>query len=193
MRHIRKSLYLSALVFNRPIKHYLTSILLALFIFGPSSTATAGAEADTSINKSKKIVFLGTKFQNDHKSQEPTSDSERSRIKAVEEIFKKELENTGNFTFVPLTDEIKSKILTGQAIGECGGCEFDYGNSLNADISAWILIQKVSNLILNINLYMVDIHSRKIILTQSVDIRGNTDLSWTKGMKYLIQHHVIPK
>jgi hypothetical protein len=76
-------------------------------------------------------------------------------------------------------------------MGECGGCEISYGKALGSDISAWIVVQKVSNLILNINLYMVDINSQKILLVQSVDIRGNTDESWTRGLNYLLTHHVL--
>ena len=42
-----------------------------------------------------------------------------------------------------------------------------------------------------LNLYMVDINSQKILLVQSVDIRGNTDESWTRGLNYLLSHHVL--
>ena len=46
--------------------------------------------------------------------------------------------------------------------------------------------QKVSNLILNINVYMEDAESGKIKFARSVDIRGN-DESWRRGLDYLLQ------
>ena len=52
------------------------------------------------------------------------------------------------------SDAVQSKIASGQAIGECGGCEADFGRALGADIVAWIRVQKVSNLILNMSVYM---------------------------------------
>ena len=149
------------------------------------------SEATNNSLNQKKIILLGIKFQNDHESQEPTSEAENNRIKSLAEIFKTELELSGKYNFIPINQNLQSKIKNGTTIGECGGCEFDYGKEAGADISAWFLVQKVSNLILNINLYIVDVRDRKILLTQSVDIRGNTDDSWKRGMKYLIKNHVL--
>jgi hypothetical protein len=83
------------------------------------------------------------------------------------------------------------KIAADPSIGECGGCEIDYGRKLGSDLSAWVVVQKVSNLILNINLYIADVKTQKLMLVQSVDIRGNTDQSWARGMNYLIKRHVL--
>lgn len=167
------------------------AVILLVLLVVSLSIGQAIAMAETPDHAPRKILFLGTKFQNDHESQEPTSDAERGRIRAIENIFKSQLESTGAFRFVPASTEIQSKISEGQSIGDCGGCEIDYGAKSGADISAWVVVQKVSNLILNINLYMVDVSERKILLAQSVDIRGNTDLSWTRGMTYLVKNHVV--
>jgi hypothetical protein len=79
----------------------------------------------------------------------------------------------------------------GQAIGECGGCELDYGRKLGADIVAWIRVQKVSNLILNMNVYMADVATGKMLLVRSVDLRGNTDESWSRSLRYLVENSVL--
>lgn len=68
----------------------------------------------------------------------------------------------------------------GPEISNCGGCEFDYRKQLGGDIAAWIVVQKVSDLILNINVYMADVAAKKLIFIHSVDIRGNSDESWTR-------------
>jgi hypothetical protein len=39
----------------------------------------------------------------------------------------------------------------------------------------------VSNLILNMNVYMADVRSGRVLLTKSVDLRGNTDDSWSRS------------
>jgi hypothetical protein len=39
------------------------------------------------------------------------------------------------------------------------------------------VVQKVSDLILNLNVYMTDVAARKLAFVHSVDIRGNTDES----------------
>ncbi len=166
-------------------------IVFLLLPIGSLLNGHADAAAGSPDSQPRKILFLGTKFQNDHEGQEPTSEAERGRIHAIEDILKSQLEATGSFRFIPDSSEIKSKISGGQTIGDCGGCEIDFGMRSGADISAWMTVQKVSNLILNINLYMIDVRQRKIILAQSVDIRGNTDLSWTRGMNYLVKNHIL--
>ena len=50
--------------------------------------------------------------------------------------------------------------------------------------------QKVSNLILNINVYMEDAESGKMKFARSVDI-GNTDESWRRGLDYLLRNYLL--
>ena len=47
-------------------------------------------------------------------------------------------------------------------------------------------VQKVSNLILNLNLRVEDVASGRMLFQRSVDIRGNTDLSWRRGATALV-------
>ncbi|MEH6774490.1 MAG: DUF2380 domain-containing protein, partial [Cereibacter changlensis] len=51
--------------------------------------------------------------------------------------------------------------------------------------------QKVSNLILSMNLYIKDTATGKQLRGQAVDIRGNTDDSWTRGMRYILTRNVF--
>jgi hypothetical protein len=47
-------------------------------------------------------------------------------------------------------------------------------------------VQKVSNLILNINVAIRDVATGHVIQAQSVDIRGNTDETWSRGLSFLV-------
>ncbi|MGC2717077.1 MAG: DUF2380 domain-containing protein, partial [Pseudolabrys sp.] len=60
-----------------------------------------------------------------------------------------------------------------------------------ADWAAWGTVQKVSNLILNINVYMEDARTGKLQFVKSVDIRGNSDESWRRGLDYLLRHYLF--
>jgi Protein of unknown function (DUF2380) len=51
--------------------------------------------------------------------------------------------------------------------------------------------QKVSNLILNINVYMEDARAGKLQFVKSVDIRGNSDETWRRGLDYLLRHYLF--
>jgi hypothetical protein len=92
---------------------------------------------------------------------------------------------------VSIPADAAAKMATGPEIGACGGCEFDYGDQLGADYAAWMVVQKVSDLILNINVYMADVAAGKLVFVHSVDIRGNTDESWTRGITYLVKNYLL--
>ena len=73
------------------------------------------------------------------------------------------------------------------ALHDCNGCDVDIGKALKADrvMTAWV--QKVSNLILNVNIQIRDVRSGLIMLNKSVDIRSNTDESWSRGIRYMVR------
>lgn len=138
-----------------------------------------------------RLAFLGVRLQNDNEGFEPTTDAERNRLAMIEKQFMSSVVSSGSYSIVPLTDEIRSKIASGQAVGSCGGCEASFGQELKADRVAWITVQKVSNLILNVNLYIADPPTDKLIFLKSVDIRGNTDESWSRSLKYLLDNYFL--
>ena len=53
-------------------------------------------------------------------------------------------------------------------------------------------IQKVSNLILNINVYVKDLKAGTPERAYSVDIRGDNDTSFEHGVKYLVKNNLPP-
>ncbi len=70
----------------------------------------------------------------------------------------------------------------------CNGCDARMADKLGADYALTGEVQKVSNLILNINLYLRDAKTGELARGGSVDIRGNTDESWQRGTRYLLKN-----
>ena len=164
---------------------------LAVFlIFGPIA-APCLAATDAPSEAAKSIALLNVQFLNDHADLEPTTGAERARIALIASVFKAKLETSGRYHFVSIPTDAASKIAAGPEVGACGGCEFGYGKELGADYAAWIVVQKVSDLILNINVYMGDVAARKLAFVHSVDIRGDTDESWTRGITYLVKNYLL--
>jgi hypothetical protein len=165
--------------------------LAALLIVGPVASGVCSVAAAPS-EPAKSVALLNVQFLNDHEDLEPTTAAERTRIGLVESVFKTKLEASGRYTFVSIPSEAAAKIAAGPEVGACGGCELKYGKQLGADTVAWIVIQKVSDLILNINVYMADVGTGKLAFVHSVDIRGDTDESWTRGVTYLVKNYLLP-
>lgn len=72
----------------------------------------------------------------------------------------------------------------------CNGCDVEIGRALHTNrvLTGWV--QKVSNLILNINFQVRDVEGGNIVLNKSVDIRGNTDQTWSRGIRYMVRSMV---
>lgn len=86
----------------------------------------------------------------------------------------------------PLIDDLSSR----EYLRDCNDCEIQIGKALKADrvLIGWV--QKVSNLILNINIRIVDTSTGAVVLQKSVDIRGNTNDSWRRGVDALLRDMV---
>lgn len=171
------------------------SAILALLVINVFFAVGSAIAADKSAVSApaKSVALLSVRLQNDNEELDPTSDAERARLVELGEQFKSHLENSGRFRFVAIPADVKEKIEAGQFIGDCRGCEVEYGKELNSDLIAWITVQKVSNLILNLNVYMGDVATNKMTFVHSVDIRGNTDESWSRSLRYLIQNYLLKK
>lgn len=73
---------------------------------------------------------------------------------------------------------------------DCNGCELKLARELGADLAALGWVQKVSNLILNVNLQIREVATGRLVKAGSVDIRGNTDESWRRGIVYLVDRRI---
>jgi hypothetical protein len=73
-----------------------------------------------------------------------------------------------------------------QDLTTCDDCARQVGHALGVEQVGVCWVQKVSNLILNLNLRVEDVASGKTLFQRSVDIRGNTDLSWRRGASALV-------
>jgi Protein of unknown function (DUF2380) len=136
-----------------------------------------------------KVAFFG--FQLINTSLEPTTPAEDRRVELLDKIFAERLNTSGRFKIVPIPPELQKKIAAGPEISGCNGCERDYAKTLGAEWAAWGTVQKVSNLILNINVYMDDARTGELKFVKSVDIRGNTDESWRHGLDYMLRHYLF--
>lgn len=163
----------------------------AILMVMPLAIAGCLAAAPTAVDQVRTVALLSVEFLNSHDDLEPTTDAERARLASLKGIFKSKLEASGQYKLIPVPAELAAKIAAGPQIGNCGGCEFDYGKQLGSDLVAWIVVQKVSDLILNFNVYMADVAARKLTFAHSVDLRGNTDESWTRGMTYLLENYLL--
>lgn len=123
-------------------------------------------------------------------AQGPT-DADIARLGPISDLLRTLLKDSGRYQIVS-TDPVKEEVAKGSDLRKCGGCADEYARKLVADVAITGEIQKVSNLILNINVYVKDLRGNAPEKAYSVDIRGDNDLSFQHGVKYLVKNNLPP-
>jgi hypothetical protein len=116
-------------------------------------------------------------------------DDEKARLMQVGDQLRKGLADSGKFIIVdiaPVNAAAHEKHL--QA---CGGCDVQFAQDLGADLSITGEVQKVSNLILNMNVYLRNAHTGRLVTSMSADFRSNTDESWARAMSFLLRNRLL--
>jgi len=114
---------------------------------------------------------------------------EQVRLKHVGDQVRKELAESGKFRVLDIAPV--NAAAHGSNLQACGGCDRKLADELGADLEITGVVQKVSNLILNINLYLRDVHTGQLLAGVSADMRGNTDESWSRTTNYLVHNRLL--
>lgn len=132
------------------------------------------------------MAFFGFRLINT--TIEPPSKAEFDRLDLLNGIMQEWLKKSGKYSVIQVPEAVIEDLKKGQDLGQCA-CETDYGKRVGADIMGWGTVEKISNLILNINVYVYDVKREIYPFVKSVDIRSNDDKSWTRGLKWLLRYY----
>ena len=119
-----------------------------------------------------------------------TRPEEIERLKSISDLLRLKLSESQRYQLVD-TSPAQERIADVGYIHGCNGCEAKIARSLGADQAITGTVQKVSNLILNINLFVRDANTSRLVQAFSVDVRGNTDESWSRGLSYLLRNRLL--
>ncbi len=129
------------------------------------------------------VLFLNT-------SPEQTTADEERRLAALAARLREGLEQSGRFVFVD-TEPVAKKADLYQNLAHCNGCDARLAKELGADLALTGEVQKTSNLILSISIYVRDADTGQLVGGGSADIRGNTDESWRRGIDYILRNRLL--
>ena len=114
---------------------------------------------------------------------------EQERLMGVGDQLRKELGESGKFQIVDIAPVNAAAHQSN--LQACGGCDAKLARQLGAELYITGVVQKVSNLILNINVYLHDAQSGRLLTAASADMRGNTEESWSRTTRYLIRERLL--
>ncbi|MEO1492238.1 MAG: DUF3280 domain-containing protein [Pseudomonadota bacterium] len=78
-------------------------------------------------------------------------------------------------------------------VADCNYCDVLMARELGTDYALVGEVQKVSNLILAMNLVVRETETGQVAKGLAVDIRGNTDKSWLRGIRYILKNNIFRK
>jgi hypothetical protein len=156
------------------------------FLFGSlwAQAALARAPAPTAVFN---FGLIDTSLQGQEQGPQAI---EHTRLAALDAQLREALVRSGCCELVDVGAVAQPP--QGVEVWRCNGCDIDLARRAGAKLSVTGWVQKVSNLILNINLSVHDVTTGKMVTAGSVDIRGNTDESWSRGLAYLLHDRLHP-
>ena len=134
------------------------------------------------------VINLG--FELTDSSLDGAGEEEQRRLQKLTAILGEMIHKSPRFATVSIPPALAKKIADARPFAECGGCDIVLARETGARYVTFGVVQKVSNLILNITVLLRDIRTGEYLSTESVDIRGNTDRSWTGGLRWLAQYRL---
>ena len=173
-----------------PVGHGARRGFFVLVIFGLLAGPNA-SDVDAGEDRVKAAVFdfelIDTSLEGEMKGKNA---AEQRRLVLISEFLRRKLRLSGAYMVLDMSPAAKAVTEAGHLYG-CNGCEAVIARTLGAEVAITGTVQKVSNLILNINIYMRDVTTGKRVRSMSVDIRGNTDESWSRGVSYLVRNRLL--
>lgn len=148
------------------------------------------AIAAAATEPAKTAVFDIELIDTSQEAERGVREDQTQRLNLVSDELRKLLVASGQLQLVDLTtrrDEIRQKA----PLHKCNGCADDLAKDLGADILVSGIVQKTSNLILSFAVVVKDLRSGKVIRSGQVDIRGNTDENWLRGIRWIVKNRLL--
>ena len=165
--------------------------LLALAMTAGLASSALAADGPPELAKGAKIADFGFHFidTSTEGAYNGPREDEAARLALLDKTLKTELQDRG-YAIVSL-DPVRDTLEGVTNPAKCNGCSVDMARTLNADYAVVGEIQKVSNLILSMNLAVRDAGTGETVRALAVDIRGNTDESWLRGLRYILKNGIF--
>jgi hypothetical protein len=162
------------------------TIVRVLVVIAPMLLAGSPAASEPLRAAVFDFELLDTSLQGAVNGPQP---EEQRRLNEVTEQLRKGLAVGGKFVVLDIASV--NAAAHASNLQACGGCDVQYAQKLGADLAITGVVQKVSALILNMNIYLKDAHTGQLITVMSADFRSNTDESWSRTMSYLLRNRLL--
>ena len=116
---------------------------------------------------------------------------QQERLALVNEELARLFEASGQVKLVDLGPQA-ARIAEFAPLFKCNACETELARAAGAKLEVVGVVRKISNLILTITLVVREVDDEaRPVRAGEVQIRGNTDESWLRGVRYLVKNRIL--
>jgi uncharacterized protein DUF2380 len=124
-------------------------------------------------------------------SGEGVREDQQKRLAMLGDRLRAALRESDRFDVVD-TAPVRARLQQGPPLRTCATCAPDAAAELGADLALMTTVHKVSNLILSITVALREASpGAGTRAVHSAEIRGNTDESWDRGLRWLLRNRLL--
>jgi hypothetical protein len=119
----------------------------------------------------------------------PPDAEHQARLAVVSERLRTRLSESGRFSvadIAPVASAARASNLQ-----SCGGCDVSLANKIGADLAITGTVHKISNLILNMTIFVRDAKTGDNVAVARASMRGDTDESWSRTLDWLVRNRLL--
>jgi hypothetical protein len=123
-------------------------------------------------------------------------EAHKKRLALMTETLRKAMADSGRYDLVsvsdqPKTEERVSPRLVGLPAAECVSCALDTAKAAGAKLAMIGEVEKVTAIVFTVTVSTYDVASGREIASNRVDVRGDDDAIWRKGVEWLIKNRLL--
>jgi hypothetical protein len=160
-----------------------SQMLAAILVTGLAANAMAADPAKTAVFDIELIDMS-------QEAARGVREDQNRRLSLASDELRSLLRASSQLTLVDLAPQ-REAIAAKVPLNKCNGCDEDLGKALGADLVVSSIVQKTSNLILSFAITVKEVRTGKVIRGGQVDIRGNTDENWLRGVRWLVKNRLL--
>ena len=156
----------------------------------PAVLAVLLGGSATAAEPARTAVFDLELVDTSQEAERGVREDQTRRIEMVSAELRNLLRTSPQLALVDIAPQ-REAIAAKAPLNKCNGCDEDLGRALGADLVVSGIVQKTSNLILSFAITVKDVRSGKVIRAGQVDIRGNNDESWLRGVRWVVKNRLL--
>jgi hypothetical protein len=118
------------------------------------------------------------------------SAAETARLQRMTALVRDLLSRSGLFEVVGVSG-FRSQMVAEHWLRKCNGCDADAARDLGADMSFVGFFRKISVMEQYLELRIRDVRTGQLVHVSQTDLRGETDESWSRALKFLIRYELV--